>query len=328
MGRDSAWVSSDPLGEALHFLRMSGTFYCHSRLGAPWGMAMPAIPRSLMFHIVLEGEGMVQVPDQAPQRLLPGELLLVPHGRGHLLFDREGVACPSILELEREHVSSRYERLSYGGAGAKTRMICGAVQFDHPAAAQLVRLLPPMIHVAHWPEPVRAWIDASIRFITLEAQDPQPGGESVMTRLADILVVQAIRAWLTSSPAGQTGWLGALHDERIGRAISAIHQDPGGDWTVDSLASHCAMSRSAFAARFTQLVGESPARYLANWRMQVACVALRDGASVGSLAQQLGYASQAAFSRAFKRFIGVSPSVIAAESSFADDHEPPASPHG
>lgn len=312
---DSAWSSSDPLGEALHFLRMSGTFYCHSLLRAPWGVEMPSIPRSLMFHMVLEGEGFVQVADQAPQRLLSGELVLVPHGRGHLLFDREGLTCPSILELEREQISSRYERLVYGGQGAQTRMICCAVQFDHPAAAELVRLLPTIIHIKDWPEPERAWIEASLRLITLESTHPRPGGESVLTRLADIFVIQAIRAWLSQAPQGQTGWLGALHDARIGRAIGAIHHSPGGDWTVDSLAEHCAMSRSAFAARFALLVGETPARYLANWRMQLASVALRDGASVGSLAEQLGYASQAAFSRAFKRYIGVSPSVIAAQAT-------------
>jgi AraC-like DNA-binding protein len=151
-----------------------------------------------------------------------------------------------------------------------------------------------------------------------EDKELRPGGETVITRLADILVIQAIRSWIAQDPSAQTGWLGALRDKQVGRAITLIHRDPARAWTVASLAAEVAMSRSAFAARFTELVGEPPMHYVARWRMHVArwrmhvaLASLReDGATLGEVAMRLGYQSEAAFSRAFKRFIGVSPGSV------------------
>jgi AraC-like DNA-binding protein len=133
----------------------------------------------------------------------------------------------------------------------------------------------------------------------------------VITRLADIMVVQAIRSWLESDPAARSGWLGALQDRQIGRAIALIHREPARPWTVAALARELAMSRSAFAARFTELVGEPVMQYVARWRMQLALNSLRnEGATVGELASQLGYRSEASFARAFKRVIGVPPGAV------------------
>ena len=147
-----------------------------------------------------------------------------------------------------------------------------------------------------------------LRLMASEASELRPGGEAVITRLGDILVIQAIRAWIESDPAAQRGWLGALQDPQIGRAISYIHRDPARNWTVASLAHELAMSRSAFAARFTELVGEPAMQYVTRWRMQVAVAALKEeGATVGELADRLGYQSEAAFSRAFKREYGMPP---------------------
>ncbi len=144
-----------------------------------------------------------------------------------------------------------------------------------------------------------------------EAGELRPGGEAVITRLGDILVIQAIRAWLESDPAAHTGWLGALRDPQIGCAIAHIHRDPARNWTVAALAHELAMSRSAFAARFTELVGEPVMSYVARWRMHVAVAALKEETvTVGQLADRLGYRSEAAFSRAFKRVIGSSPGAI------------------
>jgi AraC-like DNA-binding protein len=136
----------------------------------------------------------------------------------------------------------------------------------------------------------------------------QPGGETVITRLADILVIQAIRSWIAHDPAARTGWLGALQDAQIGRAIALIHRDRARAWTVASLAAEAAMSRSAFAARFTELVGQPAMHYVARWRMHTALTWLKEGdVKLGEVASRLGYQSEAAFSRAFKRVMGVSP---------------------
>jgi len=305
------WTPVDPLGEALHLLRMSGTFYCRSEFTAPWGLELPEIPDCLMFHAVTAGQCWLVVDGVEPEPLRPGDLALVPHGRGHLLASEPGARAAKLFDLPRELVSERYEILRHGGGGASTTIVCGAVRFDHPAARHLVDLLPKLITVDAWRSPQSEWIQSTLRFMAAEAMALRPGGETVITRLADILVIQAIRTWIERDAAARTGWLGALQDRQIGRAIMLVHRDPARAWTVASLAADVAMSRSAFAARFTELVGESPMHYVARWRMHVALASLKeDGAKLGELASRLGYQSEAAFSRAFKRFIGVSPGAV------------------
>jgi AraC-like DNA-binding protein len=301
---------SDPLGEALHFLRMNGAYYCRSELTAPWGLTLPATPGYLWFHVVTSGRLRLETGDDATSIQL-GDLALVPHGEGHVLRSEPGAPAPGILELEREHVSDRYEILRHGDGGTPTGLVCGAVRLEHPAARNLVEILPSTIHIEASSSPRLEWLQSVLRLMAVEAAELRPGGEAVITRLGDILVIQAIRAWMESDPAARSGWLGALRDPQIGRAISLIHREPERDWTVASLADELAMSRSAFAARFTELVGEPAMRYVARWRMHVAVATLKDeGATVGQLADRLGYRSEAAFSRAFKRVIGVSPGAI------------------
>jgi AraC-like DNA-binding protein len=302
------WTPVDPLGEALHFLRMSGTFYCRSEFTAPWALALPVMTGCLMFHVVTSGRCWLEVEEAEHRLLQPGDLVLVPHGEGHRLASEPGIPAARLFDLPREIISERYEILRHGGGGASTILVCGAVHFDHPAAHHLVKLLPRMISVEAWSAPQIDWMQSTLRFMAAEAQELRPGGETVIARLADILVIQAIRSWIAQDPAAQTGWLGALQDRQIGRAISLIHHDPARAWTVASLAAEVAMSRSAFAARFTELVGEPAMRYVARWRMHAAFTWLKeDDARLGDLASRLGYQSEAAFSRAFKRFIGVSP---------------------
>lgn len=311
MKAKDAWATVDPLGEALHFLRMSGTFYCRSEMTAPWALALPPVAGSLAFHVVMTGRCLLEVGGAEPSTLQPGDLALVPHGEGHRLTSAPGVPAPRIDELHHEHVSERYAILRHGGGGAATSLVCGAVRFDHPAARHLVDLLPKVIHVEASSSPQSDWMQSTLRLMAAEAKALKPGGETVITRLADILVIQAIRTWIERDPAAQTGWLGALQDPQVGRAIALIHSDPARAWTLALLASEVAMSRSAFAARFTELVGEPAIQYLARWRMHVAVTWLKEeSTALGELSARLGYQSEAAFSRAFKRFMGVAPGVV------------------
>jgi AraC-like DNA-binding protein len=206
------------------------------------------------------------------------------------LSSEPGTPAPRIDELRHEHVSERYAILRHGGGGAATSLVCGAVRFDHPAAHHLVELLPRVIHVEASSSPHLAmtdWMQSTLRLMAIEAKELRPGGETVITRLADILVIQAIRSWIEKDPAAQTGWLGALQDRQIGRAIALIHRDP---------------------ARFTELVGEPAMQYVTRWRMHVALTWLKeDDSALSEMATRLGYQSEAAFSRAFKRFMGISP---------------------
>ncbi len=314
MDTTDPWAPVDPLGEALHFLRMNGAFYCRSELSAPWGLTLPEMPGYMWFHVPTSGEALLETQNADSEVLRRGDFALVPHGEGHALRSESGASAPGILDLEREVVSDRYELLRHGGGGAPTILVCGAVRFDHPAARDLVDVLPATIRLEASASPQQEWLQATLRLMAAEARQLRPGGEAVVTRLADILVVQAIRSWLETDPAAQRGWLGALQDEQIGRAIALIHRQPERKWTVAALARELAMSRSAFAARFTDLVGEPVMHYVARWRMQVAVGSLRDGsATVGELAHALGYRSEAAFARAFKRIVGVPPGAVRRE---------------
>lgn len=306
---DRLKVPCDPLGETLQQLRMKGMFYCHSELSEPWGMEMPVMKGVLMFHVVMEGSCLLRMEGTEERILRPGEFALVPHGEGHLLSSGHKVHCVDLFEIERKEYSERYEVLEWGGGGAKTSMICGAVRFEHPAAVQLVRLLPRLIHVTRWGEIEAEWIQSTLRLLELETRLLRPGSDAVITRLSDILLIQALRWWLSESSGAQKGWLGALRDERIGQVMIWMHRAPERDWTVESLASKVAMSRSGFSARFSELVGESPKRYLTRWRMQVALDLLREDEqlTLWEVADRFGYRSEAAFSRAFKRMLGVSP---------------------
>jgi AraC-like DNA-binding protein len=305
------WAPSDPLGEALHSLRMNGAFYCRSELTAPWGMELMPMPGYLWFHVVTAGTTRLEVPAAETRQLARGDLALVTHGGGHILRSHPDVPAPGILALERELVTERYEILRHGEGGAPTTLICGAVRFDHPAARNLVDVLPDIIHIEAADAPDLSWMQGTLGLMAAEAKELRPGGEAVITRLADILVIQAIRSWIDSDPGARTGWLGALQDRQIGRAISLVHRDPAREWTVASLAEALAMSRSAFSARFTELVGEPVMQYVTRWRMHVALNALQDeGATVAQLADRLGYRSEAAFARAFKRVMGMPPGTV------------------
>jgi AraC-like DNA-binding protein len=308
---DQPHRSIDPLGEALHVLRMRGTFYSRCEFTAPWALDLPAFPGHLMFHVVTSGHCWLEGEGMEPRLLHPGDLGLVPHGEGHRLASEPGAAGWALMESPREDISERYEVIRLGGDGPATTLVCGTARFDHPAARHLIRLLPRTISVEAWRSPEMEWIPSTLRFMAAEAKALRPGGETVITRLADILVIQAIRSWIEQDPAAQLGWLGALRDPQIGHAITLIHRDPARPWTVATLAAEVAMSRSAFAARFTDLVGEAPMQYVMRWRMQTALTWLQEeDATVGELALRLGYGSEAAFSRAFKRFIGVSPGAV------------------
>ncbi len=297
-----AATMADPLAVALQPLQMTGAFYCASDLAEPWGMTLPPLPGYAWFHVVNEGRCQLEA-EGTTRAMRRGDLALVPHGTGHVLRSAPGVDAPDILDLDRKQVSERYELLRVEGDGESCRMICGAVRFDHPAAQNLVELLPEIVRVD---EP--AAMQSTLALLAAETIEPRPGGEAVVTRLADILVIQAIRAWIETDPEARAGWLGALRDERIGRALNLIHAEPERAWTVADLARDVAMSRSAFAARFTELVGVPVLRYLTEWRMRLAQGRLEeDGVTVATVAAELGYGSEAAFARAFKRVTGVAP---------------------
>ncbi|MBO4207318.1 AraC family transcriptional regulator [Micromonospora echinofusca] len=301
----------DVLGEVLHPLRLSGTLYCRAELSAPWGVDVPPLDGLMTVQIVTSGSCWLEIDGLAPRRLAQGSLTLIPHGTPHRLRSAPGVAVAPLFALPVEQVSERYEIMRYGAGGEITHVTYAVVQLDHVAARRLLAQLPRVLHVDAWDDDDASWLHSTLRLISREALALRPGGETVLTRLADILVIQAIRAWLDSAPEARQGWLAALRDGQIGRALAAIHRAPQRDWTVATLAREAGMSRSAFSARFTELVGESAVRYLTNWRMQLAHAHLQQHPEPNAaVARRFGYESEAAFCRAFKRTFGVSPGSV------------------
>lgn len=307
---ETAFRSVDPLGEALHSLHMSGTFYSRGELTAPWGIDLPPMPDCLMFHVVTKGHCWITFPNGDSKQLEAGDFALIPHGQGHAIADNLETEAVNIFDLERELISPRYELLSYGGGGDATHLICGAVAVQDPAAQRVVSLLPKMIVMqAHNPE--NEWLLGLVRMMVGEAECLKPGGDTIITRVSDILVVQAIRHWLENEPLAKTGWLGALHDEQIGKAIARIHRHPTHPWSVESLAEEVGMSRSGFAKRFMDLVGEPPMQYVRKWRFQVAQAWLREtDMTMAEIAEKLSYESEASFNRSFKKFTGHTPGTM------------------
>ncbi|MES9836503.1 MAG: AraC family transcriptional regulator [Candidatus Thiodiazotropha sp.] len=302
---------TDPIGEALHLLRLNGTFYCRSELTAPWGVELPPFEGRMMFHVVTAGQCWLEVEGEEPHLLQQGSLALVPHGQGHVVRSSLDQETRPLFDIPVEQVSDRYEIMRHGGDGELTHLTCGLVRFDHVAGQQLISLLPKLLQIDTWEEEEGSWLQSTLRFIAREARELRPGGETVITHLADILIIQAIRSWLDASPDANRGWLAALRDKQIGRALAAIHREPEKPWSVASLAKEVGMSRSGFSARFTQLVGDSAMRYLTRWRMQLARAELAQSSiPLSVLADRLGYQSEAAFCRAFKREFDVPPGTI------------------
>lgn len=309
--------TADPLAEALAGLRMDGMFYCRSELTVPWGVYLPPVTDSLWFHVITAGGCELTDASGAAHTMREGDVVILPHGGGHSAAVPPGTDTPTVFDLPHEYLSPQFAILRHGGGPdaptneplERTDLVCGVVRFHHPAARALLEVLPELIHIeaehaADWD-----WFPSLLALMATETRATGAGGEAVVTRLCDILVIQAIRWWVEHDPAADTGWLGALRDPVIGDAVAAIHREPSADWSVRSLADRVSMSRSSFAARFGELVGEGPMSYLTKWRMFVAIDLLRhEGLSVAAVAARTGYRSEASFSRAFKRVVGVPPS--------------------
>lgn len=301
----------DPLGEILHLLKLTGTFYCQCRLTAPWGIAIPAFPGLVTFVMVTGGRCWLSVGDAEPLVVEQGDLVLLTGGLEHSFHSSPGTPTLTVEELPVRRITQIFETLDHGEGGAETRLMYGIARIDHAASGMLVDLLPDVLKVDTWSAASSGWLQGTLQFIAAEAREIRPGGETIITRLADIVVIEAIRNWINSAPDAGTGWLGGARDSQIGRALVAIHRMPAKDWTVASLAAIAGMSRSGFAARFTALLGMPAMQYLAFWRMQLARQQLVDTPrSIGAIAADVGYRSEPAFNRAFRKVFGQTPGAV------------------
>jgi AraC-like DNA-binding protein len=300
----------DVLSDILDALRLRGTLYFSTEFGRPWGVRVPAYRRVARFHLVVRGHTWVRVlPADHLIHLEAGDLVLVPHGAEHVLADSPDTPCRTVDDVVRMTGFTGTGTLVHGGEdrGGPARLVCGHFEFDEGFHHPFLEQLPPAL-VVRWSEFVRGSpLEDVFRFITREVQEGRPGHAAVIRRLSEVLFVQAVRFWAAEERPG-VGFFAALSDPGLGRAMVAIHEDPSGDWTLETLARRAAMSRTAFAERFRAAVGEPPHRYLTAWRIQAARRLLTDtGLSLEQVAVRVGYDSSSSLSRAFKKVTGTAP---------------------
>ena len=295
--------ASQALGEILHHLQLSGVLYCKSELRGSWGMSLPSVPQTSMFHILISGSCLLEHKGQSLE-MKAGDFVFVPQGEGQILKSDPEAQVVDLFDLPCHQISEYYETLTLGTEGEPTRALCGVMRLEHPSAQYFIQAMPDLIHIDVQSTGYMDWLGHTIKLIADEAERPQIGGETLLTRLADVLVIQALRHWICESEA-QEGWLRALNDERIGQALSLIHNHPEYHWTLQNLAETVGMSRSTFATAFKNLVGEPMLQYLTRWRMNLGLMRLRRGEKLNlDLVEALGYSSEAAFRRAFKKAMG------------------------
>jgi AraC-like DNA-binding protein len=318
----------DVLTDVLETVRVVAACYGRLEATAPWGIRVRP-GEDAKFHVVLEGHARLVVDGvDEPIELSAGDIVALPHGHAHSLID-DPSATPTLVDtctlvhslidpsvkppqpLEELLVCrprGDNSVMRVGGGGQSSTIVSGRFRFEDRKNNPLLSVLPPVITLRGEMGKSVRWLEPTLKFIACEAQSGRPGSQTVIARLADVLFIQIVRGHLASLPVDGSGWLGALADAQIGAALGHIHQSPEQDWTVQSLASKVAMSRSAFASRFMRLVGEPPLSYVTRWRMQKAASMLRDGKqTLAAVAAQVGYDSEAAFSKAFKRAVGSAP---------------------
>ena len=327
----------DVLSDVLRVVRLSGAVFFTADFSSPWSLESP-IPEMLasavmpeaecvvLFHILVDGECEVECRAHPMTTMASGDVIVFPRGDQHTMRSH-GAATPTPLtSIFSPGRHDEPPQLSYGGGGRTSRFVCGYLNCDQ-RFSPLVEALPTMLlvrsdddystieavdtsgsHPTIVPQGSGTWLGTTLKFTINEARAARPGNAAMLGRLTELMFVEILREYMHRLPASQGGWLAGLNDAQVGKALRLLHKDPVHDWTVDELAREAAVSRSVLAQRFTELVGETPMRYLANWRMQLAKQMMREGArNIQEVATRVGYESEAAFNRAFKRATGSPP---------------------
>lgn len=305
----------DVLDDILRSIKLGGGVYFRCEFSAPWGMEIQPTPVA-EFHIVIRGTCWLRMAGMAePVPLHGGDLVVFPHGDAHALLDSpDGVTRPAEEIIEGQNLDD-YGPVTYGGAGLPASVLCGYFEFDRGNPHPLVQALPPLILIRGADGLDFAWLQTAINFMIHETKNARPGSQAVVSRLAEVLFVQMMRAHITQS-GESSGILAAISDKQIGAALQLMHGAPEKNWDLIELSRNVGMSRSGFAARFHQLVNQTPMQYLMFWRMQKARDLLKNSRlGTAEIAERVGYQSEASFGKVFKKVVGVGPGAFRRASS-------------
>jgi len=307
----------DALSEILKVVQLNGALFFNARFTAPWCVATPAettiartlalgAERVLLYHYVLEGSCRIALEGREVQRLQSGDVILIPHGDAHTMSSSPDA---DVLHLDAHAVlRERPKLLHFGGGGEATRLICGYMVCDPRLIEPLLTAMPRLATISLRGAGEAHWLEASLRHVAQEANSLGPGAEGVLAKLSEVMVVETLRRYMAQLPPEQTGWLAGLRDRAVGQCLALMHARPAHAWTVEAMAREVGVSRSVLAERFTHFVGKSPMQYLGGWRMALATNYLRRSSlSVARVAEEVGYETDATFSRAFRREFGMPP---------------------
>ncbi len=308
----------DALSDVLRVIRLSGGVFLEAHLSAPWCMKGRLSPDDckafnvapslvIATHFVVSGQMLVQVNEDEPLVVRAGELLLLPHNDVHAFGSDVTVAPFSQPEEVKSKAAGEFSRIELGGGGEVTQLLCGYLG-SNIAFGPLLASLPAVLKLDVRSTPLGAWVESSFRFAVSQIAAGRVGSTTVIAKLSELLFVEAVSHCIAGLPEDRKGWLAGLRDPQIGRALGLMHAKPAHDWSAEALAADVGMSRSGFAERFTSLVGQPPMQYLTDWRMHLAAQQLRESRDgIAKIGFAVGYESEAAFSKAFKRQFGESP---------------------
>jgi AraC family transcriptional regulator, alkane utilization regulator len=311
---------ADLLSDVLQRIHLASAVFLRGEFAAPWAFAstdaatlcqiiQPGARTLVLFHVAVEGSFRIELMSGECAIAQAGDAVVLPYCDMHTMGYPEGTQPVSIATLLPPPPWQEMPVVRIDGGGGATRIMCGYLHCDDLLFNPLLRALPRLIHVRPSSPQAAQWREASLRYVVEQLTQSGPRAAELLARLPELVLMDCLRQYARELPPGQAGWLGALRDPVIGRALTHLHARPANPWTVSKLAQRAAVSRSVLADRFVQILGVSPMRYLAQWRMQLAANLLRDQQRLGlaDVAERVGYESEAAFSRAFKRHLGVAP---------------------
>lgn len=312
----------DILSDLCKTLRLQSCLFARPRFFAPWGLYQPAC-NLIPFHFIVSGSCCLKIEEgRAFSPLAAGDLVLFPRGQAHILADTPRSKVLHMNDVFGEKSPEEIEKMVIGGSGAETVIICGCFSLDRRVVHPLLLHLPPLIQIRRRKEDRGAWIGTILNAAASEILSPRSGSDEIVIRFLDIIFIETIRTCMEGLSEGDLGWLAGLKNPQIGAALGWIHQKPEAPWTVASLAEKIGMSRSAFAEKFSKMVGEPPLHYLNRWRIQKAVRFMEDPTvSLKEIASSIGYSSDEVFSRAFKRYVRVTPGAYRKQRSH-DGHLP------